>query len=82
MGSGSSRPYLASIWAFCSGVIFSSLKGLPGTLIIRTNVTQATTKMVMMAMTTRFTMYFAILSLPIVFSVHTSNFPNICVRLF
>lgn len=62
--------------AFCSGVIFSSLNGLPGTDIIKTKVTQATTRMVMRAMITRFTMYFAILSLPILFSVHATKLPH------
>ena len=81
--SGSFRPYFSSIIAFCSGVIFSSLNGLPGTLIIRTNVTQATTTMVMRAIMTRFTMYFAILSLPnFILCTHERNYPILAFAYF
>ena len=56
------RPHII---ACCCGVsAFSEANGLPGTDIISRKVTQDTMRTVMIAITTRFNMYFAISSLP------------------
>ena len=55
------------------GGFFSLRKGFPGTAFIRKNVSVATAKMVSSAISTRFKIYFAILSLPKIHLVGMTN---------
>ena len=65
-GRGLSKPYLAFRASITWGEgVFSDSQGLPGIACITKKVIHATTRMVTIAIKTRFTTYFAISSLPI-----------------